>query len=604
MKKRAFCLLSICLLMVPIFQGLSGKAEGNIDIARLTQEAPGLYSYPDAKGVVWYREINYSMTADGKMRRDSTWVILASKGLDEKWRNWQFRPGVDGSVRITESALYDPGTSGMLAPVIPETRKYGNTEVTSVRFPEIKDEYLILLSSNETISKGLRLDDFVPMVLDIPMWESRINVVIPESSNLSYLCEGMDPPVVEKLKNGTKRYTWKSFNLPSSGERSLDVKEEPFLSFSLRQGKDNFARDAQVIMSASPSGMPPEVSSMVQEANKVDGGTDIIRYVEKAPLLTGHKDYYVRESIPDNPPWSHFEKILLLSKWLEKTGWSTDVYWLAKGELNENTPHTMGFMSTPLLKLTAPGRSAVFYKLGCGYPDTEVPSLLWGHSVYHYENNDLVESELPKGGVTDHKLSVLWNLNLAEDGTLSGQLRLLVRNGWQGILLDENMVSAESINKMLDELDIKGYDPETIKISPIKCGFMVSVPVSFNSAIISMDNFLLKFPSFELVPLLKVADRKPPFDLRFPFLADLSFEITYPKGFDIVALPAVSDRDFGKIRLSEELFVNHRKRKLSGSVKLVVNTDKIDNAMYRPLLDALRNWAMWTEKTIPLHNNK
>lgn len=600
MKKR-YILLIVCLIFLSSSLLLPQNAKGSINIARLTQEAPGLHNYPGSEGVVWYREISYSLTADGRMEKVSTWVILAAKGIDEKWRDWTVPVYPGGAVEVIESALYDPGTSAMLAPVISESGKTGDLEFIQIRFPELQDEYLINLSYREIIPKDCRLDDFVRMDLDLPSWENRINVNIPQGSDLFYSSEGIDPPVIQKQNDATKHYGWVSFNLPSRDRASLAINTRPFIAFSLRHGEDSFARDIQVISSSSLPPVPGSILRFNKEANKIKAGSKIIRFVEEAPDLKGFPGYYVREKIPANPPWSKFEKVILLSKWLSLSDWNTGFYWMTEQPLKAETPGTMGMISMPVLELTPPGGSSVFYQLGQGLSNSDVPPEMWGRSVYSYEEGSLVKRNLPKGEASEHRFNINWVLELSEEGILSGRLEFLVRNGWKSILMQNGDISVDSVAGMFSRLKVPGYDPAKIEISHIKYGSRIRVPVQFNSAIISGNNVLLNIPSISLDQLTELGNLMGSYELKFPFVIDQGFEIHLPEGYGIVALPATSDRDFGNISLKEDFSLNKKKQRISGEIKLLVNADKIDDSIRRPLLECLRGWLLWADKTVPLH---
>lgn len=601
MKNRTCLLLILGLFCLFRTLTVAGPAESSVHIARLTQEAPGLHNYPGAKGMVWYRDLDYKLAADGRMERTSTWVILASRGLDEKWRNWELPSGKGSSVEVIESSLYDPGTSSMLAPVIPQKQDMGDHSIISIRFPDIQDEYLILLSYKEVMDKGLRLDDLVPLNMDLPVWENRIRVTVPEGSELYYTSEGIDPPVIKTGSSATSSYEWTSFNMSSAGKPSLAIRAVPFLSFSLRKGTEAFARDIQSFSSVSIPEPPARVDSFINESNRINGGSRIIDYVEKAPLLQGFMDQYVRTSIPPEGPWSSFEKVLILSQWLRKAGWSSDIHWVTMQEIMDDTPYTEGFITMPLLEIAPPGGGTVFYQLGGGYTGSEVPPQLWGSSVYHLEDGQLVKRSLPVGKASDHRLNISWDLDLSEDGNLAGSVRFLVRNGWKALLLDNTEFSESAVEKMFSDLGIPGYNVAELEISPIKYGASVKVPVSFNSAIISGNNTLLRFPAVSLEPLEELGKIQPEYDLRFPFVVEHDFQISYPDGYEVVAPPATTDRDFGKISLKENFFSNKRKKKFTGSIKIVVNTEVIDSTLHRPILEALRGWMLWMDKTIPLH---
>ncbi len=601
MKKRAFVLLLIYMTIISGFFLLPGKSFSSVNMARLTQEAPGLHNYPGSDGVIWYREVNYSLTADGRMEKDSTWIILAKKGLDEKWRNWEIPVYPEGSVEVLHSSLYDPGTSTMMTPVLAETAESGNMEIVQIRFPELQDEYLIYLSYREIIPKDCRLDDFLWMALDLPLWENRINVNVPQGSELFYSSQGVDPPVIEKQVDATKRYGWSSFNLSPRNRSSLAVNPRSFLAFSLRRGETAFARDIQVLSSPSIPPLPASVAKFNHEANKTSAGSKMIGFIEEASLLRGFPASYVRRNIPENPPWSVFEKVILLSDWLSRAGWNSRLYWSTTQPLTEETPDTGGLVSMPILEITPPGGSSVFYQLGQGFSNSDLPPQMWGRTVYGYQDGALLKRQLPKGEASDHRLNINWILDLTEDGTLSGNLEILVRNGWKAMLLEDGRAFDESVSGMLYSLKIPGFDPDKIKISPIKYGSRITVPVMFNSAIISGNNLLLNFPPVLLDPLLDLGKMEPGYELKFPFVVDHSFEISFPDGYETVALPATSDRDFGVIRLNEDISINKKKRRISGNIKLLVNTDGIDTSIHRALIESLREWLMWMDKTVPLH---
>ena len=86
--RKIFSLALVVLFMVLLNFTCRNSEASEINIQRLTQEAPYFDAYPGAYGLVWLREQDYSLLPDGRMERISKWAILARRGISQNWLKW------------------------------------------------------------------------------------------------------------------------------------------------------------------------------------------------------------------------------------------------------------------------------------------------------------------------------------------------------------------------------------------------------------------------------------------------------------------------------------------------------------------------------------
>ncbi len=604
-KKMLSCGLSAVaffLLMVP---GESFSAAA-VNIPRMIQECPSFSDYPGNDGIIWLRDVRYSLGADGAMTRDSLYVILARRGIDETWTRWVFPvPEEGGAAEVFSAALYDPGSGRMLAPVLPRKTRAGGISTVEVAFPGIQDEFIMTLSFRETFPKRFSVDDFLWVNETLPLWELQVSVDVPGGSDLAVSAKGVGDLRKERV-GAVERYTWHMVNNLPWTSRTLRGDARSYLAFSTRKGVEPLAR----MLSSYENALVPQpsapVASVVNQQNKLRAGSALISWMNAAPAFQGRLlSSVVRSTIPEEGPWSEWEKVLVLNRWMRKAGWESTVHWLTAHALDEETPATGGSVLRPVLELNLQGISPFFLDLGQSTSPNETPPSLWGEHIYTSSGNRLTGRIVSGSSAAEHRLSVEWGLELNAEGEAEGRVDVFVRNGWSAFFFPGGAPNAASVKRLSKELfPALAFEDGTEVVKAIKYGWQITLPVSLRNSIVSGGSMLFPFPSVAPAWLNELGRWSGEYRMNFPFVMEQSFTLKLPLRTEIVMIPASATRSLEKVRYEESIFHNRRRNTLTAGAKIVLSTDVINDATGRSLAEAVQRWMAWGTKNLPMRSRQ
>ncbi|NLM72319.1 MAG: hypothetical protein GX181_10245 [Synergistaceae bacterium] len=608
MKSIRKTLSDVVLLAAISMLILSGTcradASASVNISRMIQECPSFSDYPGEDGVIWLRDVKYSLAADGAMRRDSLYVILARRGIDESWTRWSLPSGEDGEgAEILEAAIYDPGTGRMLAPVLPRLADMDGVKVAEVHFPDIQDEYLVLLSYREVFKKRLSVDDLVWVNDSLPVWELLVTVDVPPGSELAISARGAGDLVRESV-GAKERYSWHLVNNLPWTSRTLRGDARSYLAFSTRKGTEPLARMLMSLESSLAPSPHPSIAHLVPQKNRLKTGSSLISWVNSAPSLHGSAlSSVVRPIIPEEGPWSDWEKVLILNSWLRKAGWQSTVHWLTAHPLDDETPVTIGSILRPVLELNLEGTSPFFLDLGQGYSRNETPPSLWGKHIYTASGNRLNGRVVSGSSASEHRLSIEWHLELDADGEASGYVDILARNGWSAFMFPGDGPSTETIRRAAEELfwglPVEA-DVAAVASKPIKYGHQLSMPVRLRNSIVSGGALLFMFPGSAPSWLEELGRWSEDYRLDFPFVVEQSLSLKLPSRSQVVMAPVKVERVMERVTYEESVFYNKKRGLFNAGSKIVLKTETLNEAAGRSLGEAVQRWLAWGEKNLPL----
>ncbi len=169
-----------------------------LNIPRMIQECPHFSDHPGSNGVIWLKDSEYSLGADGSMTRKTTLVVLARRGIDDRWTRWSIPVPEGGAAEVLSASLYDPGSGRILSPVLPEEGEVNGIAFTEVLFPDIRDEFIIVLSMREVFPKRFAVEDLLWVNETLPLWEQKVTVNVPAGMELYVASEGAGEPRREK----------------------------------------------------------------------------------------------------------------------------------------------------------------------------------------------------------------------------------------------------------------------------------------------------------------------------------------------------------------------------------------------------------------------
>ena len=591
-------LLGVLFLMAEAPAGWA--AEDKLDIPRMIQECPHFSDHPGADGVVWLRELAYTLRADGAMVKTTRMVILARRGVDDRWTRWSIPVPEGGEVKVLSASLYDPGSGRIISPVLPSSGEEKGVPYTEVLFPDLQDEFIMVLSLSEVLPRRFAAEDFLWINESLPVWEQKITVTSPVGMELAVESRGIGEPSREFTASG-ERYLWHVVNSGPWSGRTLKRDDRAFLAFSTRKGAEPLARYLDGLGKMLLPPPPPAVKSILEQSNKQKAGSDLIRWMEKAPGFSkGFPDSFVRQDIPGDGPWTPWEKVLLLNRWIRSAGWESNLHWLAAYPFDLLSPVPDGAIIRPVTELHSPGVPSFFCDLGRGSGPNETPPSLWGRLLYTPSGNTLKGRVVSGSAASEHRLSLDWVLDLAKNGLASGRVDLLIRNGWVGFFFPGGTPTDESVNRLAAEL-FPGmrFAAGGLSFSPIKYGWKVTLQTEPRQSIVSGGAVLALFPGATPSWLEELGDGRGDYRLAFPFVIEQNLTFRLPPKTDLVMAPSSASRSLERVKYEESAYHNKRRNTLTAGSKIVLSAENVTGGIERSLAEAVGRWMAYASRTFP-----
>jgi len=591
--------IKLCSILLAVFL-MAWSVPGfalDIDLAAMTQQAPYFDSYPGTSGIVWYRSHDYSLLPDGKMQKISNWVVLARKDISSRWLNWSFPVLPGGEVEKIEAGVYNPGTSRLIAPVLPEYESHKGMDIVKVKFPVLQDEFIIHISVNEIIPKDCKLDDFAYLAQDIPVWEQSFTVHVPAGTEIYYISRGAGEPA-RSSREGQERYKWTAVGTDPWTERSIARTERSFLAFSLRKGTRAISAALMALESAKVPPVPSGLSSGSDNRNSQEVAGNMVDHLRSLPVLHDLTEGVVRPEIPVKGPWTEWEKTIVLEKWLSASGLDVSVLWPSMVSIDENTPQTSGLISLPVLEINSSGSSSTYYVPGRSFPSSIAFLSVADRFLYEVQGDTLQRRIISQGTPSENRITAIWDLALSEDGSVSGKVRLYSYSGWNSIFFGDTEPNERDAERLLEDLT-GGVVSGDVVLKQKGTSYIINGEVHLPPAIMNVERALIRMPGLEVDELKEITGTEA--RVSFPFMIKDEFNLSYPGKAELVALPSVSGEKGSNSEIEVSLRSNSRKSTVTGSRVLTVrNTDLEQGDLRGPL----RRWAFWSEKTLPFKFKK
>ncbi|MCF4150737.1 hypothetical protein L2W58_02890 [Dethiosulfovibrio sp. F2B] len=593
MRKKTFP--SLCFMVIGLLWVLSLEASAEIDISRLVQEAPPLETYGDVPAVIWQRHEDYGLLPDGAMFRDSLWVVMVTDKLRRDWPETILSVPAAGELKIRRADLFDPVSGERIRSVPYRLEDEKGYPVCRMDLGDA-DEAVLVLRFRQTYARRFSVDGIVELASDLPMWEGRFSVSVPQGSELYVQSNRLDPPKKTDRAGATK-YLWTVYNLSAHKRVSLVEMGEPYLAFGLRSGKVPFLQYMGALEALDLSPLPSQLEGLKRIGDKVKAGKRLLRSVEG--MTIPHSAGFIREEIPPEGPWTQWERTLLLGRWLEDFGWRSELVWLTFLPIGSNEPATLDNFASPALRLAPPGSNPWFYLPGQTVEPGEIPAALTGKTLYGGSPEaGLSVYSVDKGKTGDHRLTMEWLVSLGSDGLLSGELRLWVRNGWLWLFPDGGDVTWESLETVIP--GISNWGDGRPKVHPMDYGYRIDLPVRKITGIPGGPGMLLRLPCLLPGALEDLASTVPPKKLKFPFVVEQKYSVSLPEGSRLLSVPPMNDRKEGELRFSESMRFNRKRRTLEGEEKIITWSSDYDDGFNVALGRMLGAWLRWKDLSAPI----
>ncbi len=559
--------------------------DGSYNLSRMKQMNPDFTTYPEAQGIIWLKHDTFSRSEDGGTEVTRLYVILGRQGLGGKWLNWNIPIPEKGSTKILEANVYDFNTLAKIGTA--STNEDNEAGVMAVNFAGLPGTFIIALSWRESLPEQLSIEGVSWFQEKLRVWEAILEIYSPQKLSYTTFPDRRSPET-EELGNDTA-YTWRRINVePYSKAGELSRTQRAGAVFGTRQGNSGLAGMLKDAENAGSITAPSEALSEFKRSKK-DGASRLITWLSSQPEIT-LADGSPRR-IPSSGAWTRREKVLLAKYWLNAQKVDTSICWKLPFEPDDRTPVCPAMFYDPVLD--------VQNVKGVEFNDMGDTALLAGAKVYA-PNADgrLISRRIPSSKSSENRLSAVMNLKLSEQGTLNGDIRVILRGGWSALLLGNNPTDGMARGAVLS-LFPGLADFHNVKYRNVKGTPEISLSITNKHGIAGSNRGILAIPPvFEPVSMRKLANYEPPVEIIFPFIVEQNITIELPKNAKEALVSGKTSRNPDKINYSDNAISKRHRLELTSRFELNMQTVSSGNmALLRRNLDS---WHAFSTRLIPV----
>lgn len=600
--KALAAIFTLLLICTPAFANWDSAEE----IRRLNKEAPSIDGFKGADCVVWLANNEYKMLLDGSLEKRTYEIFMLGEKVPEVLTDIRVPIPLGGAVDIIDAAWYNPMTAmkeGSLT--VSEETLAGGASVKRISAPDTAIGRAVVIAIKEVSPKRYSVDGIITMAGDLPHWEQNLVVEVSEGQELAWTGREVNEPEIVKDSQMVK-YKWKVMNQEAwFGEGFVEYKR-PFVAFGLKKGMNQTL--ATVSDFANMIKTPP-LPSFVRSGDQAKTGLKLMEWIsEPSKTLKGYPRNWIRanEQIPENGPWTPWEQTLILNKWLQQIGWSSEVWWHASASLNDDTPATKDIFFAPVL-YTSPGVGSgkkSYYQAGQVSDYGVIAPALTSSQLYRLNNKEEVEKRTTsEGSAAGHKLSMLWKLTLGSDGAASGILDVTATGGWAELFssgrLPEKQNMGDFLRKQIN-FALPGLELTPKNIVQTGSGYKMAFAVKCAPGIIHGGNLLLRLPGGVPLRLGEMIGQESNYTFRFPFTIDQKVRMKMPGGYKMVQQPAIVNGGEGsKATLKQSITHWPKKAELLADSTWTVKTRTVDTALGALLKEELAACLRWPVLNLP-----
>ena len=597
---RRFSLGAAALGVFLLFSPAAEAKAPDYDLSRMRQLNPDFSTYPESKGIVWLKQVSYGAGRDGGMERTHLWVLLGRRGLEPRWLNWDIPEPVEGSTEILEAGVYAFESGHKLADVVPAERVQGGVTMRAVRFEELPETFILVLSWRDSFPASLSLEDWVWTQETLPVWECVLDVAVPDGRPFFHRSLHEVRPEVRKGV-GESLYTWRSVNTEPLTPGQLLASPRGGIAFSMRRGPEGIAK---LMRDRAAASVPQAPSAALEGFRKgPEAGTAAL-----LAWLYGQPEAVLPEScfriLPSEGPWTREEKVLLAHAWLRAQGVDAPLYWKTAIEPEADSPVCTGSLLTPVLEIPAFRGARARENFFCNMDDAprmgRTSPLLMGDRLFAAAGEGGLSSrKVPEARAAENRLRALFDLRLSPEGALSGTVRLQARGVWRPLLFRrwEDTRAAELIPSLFQNL--KGYDGVAFKESSVESELSFRIAEIPGILGTGGQNLLVNLPAFLPRRLQALAEEAASLELAFPFLMEQRVSLLLPSDIRKVMLPADTERTSQKILYSDS-YKAVKLKKVTAEARLQISAARLGEDDRSSLKTALELWRGFSARPLPL----
>ena len=573
------------------------------DIARLAREVPSIQAF-GSEGIVWMDDFDYSLLADGTMRKERRCLLLLDRDSEIDSHVIQYPREESAAVEIAEASWFSPGDASMGGVLPVEEYDRDGIRCVIIRFPAESKGNVIAVSSVVTYPMRYYMDDVLPLAGHLPIWEEEVRVTVPEGMDVYWEGIGVRTPQRSR-ENGTERIAWRILNQSVWRTNWLVEEQRPMLLFSLQRGLISHLKG---LATAEAAFRAPALPAAVQSAggNLAKAGEAIHRYLtDRVLTVDGFKPEGIRarEFIVNTDKWTDWERTLIAGKWLQELGWDVKLFWCQKLPVGQLGPSSSGLWNEPVLRIAQSGGKDIFYHAGQSVDFGKLPPALSGLAVYRSDTTDVERLTLPKGSASEHILHQTWKLSMDESGIAEGTLELSASGAWVDALALGRTPEKDGLAARAQEsirLPMPGLrlEPQDVRIN--SNGYRIVFDVTAKMGISSGSDILMHMPAAIPACFDEIPAEAAKYTLKFPFLLERNVIVSTPAGYKPMMMPTKSETGDSKA-LFEDSFAHWPKRtRIESSSKWTVRTTAIDEYFSQRIAEQLAAVRRWSQTSIPL----
>jgi len=568
------------------------------EVRRLDKEAPSIDGFKGASALQWLSDRTFRLLADGSMEEDSHQIVMMGETIPSEWKERKIP--VRGDVKITDAAWYNPMTGlkeGDLS-VTQETLS-GGAKVFIVRTPSGAVGRAVVLSVRETYRRSQGIGETIYMAGPLPVWEQNVTAVVPEGMDLFWSAMEIKDPVVTTAA-GVKSYKWTVMNQERWLGRGFLVYKRPWLSFSAKKGVVQNLKDANEIAASVP-----DLPLPAEAAGGKKGAQKLMEWLsDPRTTLEGYPHGWVRPAsqIPPRGPWTPWEKTLLLSRWLNKLGWKSEVWWQALTAMDEDSPASDNIWVAPVLEVSNGGKG-VLCEAGQASEFGKTSPSIAGSDIYRLIGDKPHKRTVKAGSPSDHKLDLLWVLRLNDKGSAAGRLTASVTGAWTDLFSDGSMPSLNGLSEFLRtriNFAIPAMTLTPVSVKPDGSGYKMEFDVKCTPAILNGGDLLLRLPGGIPSSVGEMIDQQTDYTFRFPFTIVQRVRMDMPGGYRMLQEPPVRKLGAGtKALLNESIIHWPKKAQLVADSVWTVKLLEVSGDYAKLLKEELNACLRWPVINIP-----
>lgn len=600
--KKAIVLLLLSFSAIFFIVPQTFAWETSDEIRRLNSEAPSLDGYGDAEALIWLRNFDYKMLADGTMENTRRTVVMMGEYIPEDLQTITIPVPDSGKVVIEEAAWYNPMT-GFKEGTLPVKRINfnGGFVADRISIPKETAGRAIVVIVRETVPKHYGIDASLRMAGIHPIWEQKITAEVPTGIELYWNGRDIRKPLIKKI-NGVDIYTWVIKNQPQWKGEGFVVYKCPTLTFSTKQGISSSLGELDKIAHQVP--LLPFPINKSGSAEKT--GYRLMKWISQPEhLLEEIPGNYVRPSsqIPVNGPWTSWERTIILNRWLEKLGWDTQIMWQTEERLNKKSATSFNTWKAPVINARYKSGKKAYYRAGQPEAFGIIPTSIAGSYLYKSDNSEYQSEFVPVGSASDNRLEFTWNLQLNENGKADGTLNMTVTGGWTQLLTHGDVPSKTKIASIIGrrmDFAIPGMSFIADSVTQTSTGYKVLFNVTCNPAIILANDMLVRLPGGVPRDVDSMIQSGEDYKLKYPFILDQSVKIQMPKGYNLIQTPPVKNIGEGsKAVLKENIYHWPKKAQLVADSTWVVKEINVTSMLSPLLKEELKALLRWPVIDLP-----